>query len=71
MNGISARAQNIDLTDEIRSIVESINSSIKFRGYWFIQLKKTIGTSLNYWKLVQGFLEHLIYLKVWMLICHC
>ena len=40
LNGISARTENLVLTDEIKNIVESISSKIKFRGYWFIQCKK-------------------------------
>ena len=50
MNGISARAQNINLTDEIESIVKKINNTIKFRGYWFIQLKKDY---MNKFKLLE------------------
>lgn len=40
MNGISARAINIQVTDEIDRIAREINEIIEFRGYWFIQLKK-------------------------------
>lgn len=42
MNGISARTSNIDITDEILHIIESINKGVRFRGYWFAQLKKDI-----------------------------
>lgn len=40
LNGISARAENLPLTDEIQHIVEAIAGRIQFRGYWFIQCKK-------------------------------
>lgn len=42
LNGISARAYFVELTDEIQDIVEQIASRIEFRGYWFIQCKKDI-----------------------------
>lgn len=42
MNGISARAQNIELTEEVQKIVSTINEKTAFRGYWFVQLKKDI-----------------------------
>lgn len=40
MNGISARTSNVELTDEMRHIVESISERIRFRGFWFIQCKE-------------------------------
>lgn len=40
LNGISARAELVPITEEIKHIVEIISSKIKFRGYWFIQCKK-------------------------------
>jgi len=40
MNGISARSVNIELTYELYNIVTIINNTLKFRGYWFVQLKK-------------------------------
>ena len=40
MNGITARGHNIELTSEFDEIVHSINSKIKFRGYWYLQLKR-------------------------------
>lgn len=42
LNGISARAYFVELTDEIKQIAEQIASRIKFRGYWFIQCKKDV-----------------------------
>lgn len=40
LNGISARSENLDMTDEIRAIVAGISSVINFRGYWYIQCKQ-------------------------------
>lgn len=40
LNGISARAELLPLTDEIKHIVDIISQKIRFRGYWFIQCKK-------------------------------
>lgn len=40
MYGVSARSEKMELTDEIRRIVQEINEDIVFRGYWFVQLKK-------------------------------
>ncbi|WP_036608076.1 ATP-grasp domain-containing protein [Oribacterium sp. P6A1] len=40
MNGITARGHNIDLTSEFEDVVISINSKIRFRGYWYLQLKR-------------------------------
>lgn len=42
LNGISARSTTIEITDEIKKIVEGISSRIIFRGYWFVQCKKDI-----------------------------
>lgn len=40
INGITARTSNVDLTDEMCHIVDSISKRIKFRGFWFIQCKE-------------------------------
>ncbi len=40
MNGITARTTNVDLTDEMGEIVNSISNRIKFHGYWFVQCKE-------------------------------
>ncbi len=40
MNGITARGHNIDLNKEFEEVVTSINSIIRFRGYWYLQLKR-------------------------------
>lgn len=40
MNGITARTSNVEITDEMQHIVESISSRIKFRGFWFIQCRE-------------------------------
>lgn len=40
LNGISARARNLQLTEELRSIVEGIASRITFHGYWFVQCRQ-------------------------------
>jgi len=40
MNGITARGHNIALTPEFKDVIESLNSRIQFRGYWFAQLKR-------------------------------
>lgn len=47
MNGITARGHNIELTKEFKDIVESINSKIEFRGYWYLQLKRDINGQLK------------------------
>lgn len=47
MNGITARTSNVDLTDEMRHIVESISNRIKFRGFWFIQCKEDANGKLK------------------------
>ena len=38
--GIDVHARRIELTDEIKYIAESLNKEIKFRGFWFFQIKK-------------------------------
>lgn len=40
MNGITARGKNIELTTEFAEIINSLNSKIVFRGYWYVQLKR-------------------------------
>ncbi len=40
INGKTGRGHNVALTDEMRAIIESLNESIVFRGYWFAQLKR-------------------------------
>lgn len=40
LNGISARATPIELTDEIRGIIEGIASRLVFRGYWYVQCRQ-------------------------------
>ena len=40
MNGITARGNDVELTDEFQDIIKAINSKIQFRGYWFAQLKR-------------------------------
>lgn len=40
MNGITARGHNITLTPEFKKVIDSLNSRIQFRGYWFAQLKR-------------------------------
>lgn len=40
MNGISARTSNVEMTEEMRHIVNSISERIKFHGFWFIQCKE-------------------------------
>lgn len=39
-SGISVRSTRFPLTEEIESIVITINQKLNFRGYWFVQLKK-------------------------------
>ena len=38
--GIDVHARRIELSDEIKYIAESLNKEIKFRGFWFCQIKK-------------------------------
>lgn len=40
LNGISARSTTIHLTEEMEGIIKKISLKIKFRGYWFVQLKQ-------------------------------
>ena len=40
MNGITARGNSIDLTLEFKNIIDSLNRKIRFRGYWYVQLKR-------------------------------
>lgn len=40
LNGISARAEFVELTEEIAKIAHQISQRIRFRGYWFIQCRK-------------------------------
>ena len=47
MNGITARASNVDLTDEMRHIVDSISERIRFRGFWFVQCKEDTNGKLK------------------------
>lgn len=39
MNGIAAHSKSLCTTSEIKTIAETINKRIKFRGCWFIQCK--------------------------------
>ena len=39
-NGISVNTYPIERSDEFREFVERINANIKFRGAWFIQVKR-------------------------------
>lgn len=38
--GIDVHARRMELSDEIKYIAESLNKEIKFRGFWFFQIKK-------------------------------
>lgn len=40
LNGISARSENMELSEEIKHIIDVLSNNIKFRGYWFAQCKK-------------------------------
>lgn len=40
MNGITARGNNIELSSEFSDVMNSLNSSVRFRGYWYVQLKR-------------------------------
>lgn len=40
MNGITARGNDIELSSEFKNIIDSLNSKICFRGYWYVQLKR-------------------------------
>lgn len=39
-NGISYLSRRVELTDEIYEIAQDLNSTFKFRGAWFFQIKK-------------------------------
>ena len=39
--GIDVHSSTIEDQDEIKSIAESLNDNISFRGYWFFQVKKS------------------------------
>lgn len=47
MNGITARGTNVECSSEFQDIVNDINSKIRFRGYWFVQLKRSIDGNLK------------------------
>ena len=38
--GIDVHARRMELSEEIKYIAESLNKEIKFRGFWFFQIKK-------------------------------
>lgn len=40
MNGITARGNDVELTAEFEEIINSLNARIRFRGYWYVQLKR-------------------------------
>lgn len=40
MNGITARGCNVPCTEEFRSIISSLNDTLTFRGYWYVQLRR-------------------------------
>ena len=46
--GIDVHARRIELSDEIKYIAESLNKEIRFRGFWFFQIKKINMENLNY-----------------------
>lgn len=47
LNGITARGENIPCTEEFLRIVQDLNSEIRFRGYWFVQLKRDASGTLK------------------------
>lgn len=47
MNGITARGNNIPLTQEFKNVIDGINSKILFRGYWYVQLKRDSNGNLK------------------------
>ena len=47
MNGITARGKNVKLTVEFSDIINSLNSRLKFRGYWYVQLKRDVNGQLK------------------------
>ena len=40
MNGITARGNDVELTAEFEEVINSLNSRIRFRGYWYVQLRR-------------------------------
>ncbi|MGH4123608.1 MAG: ATP-grasp domain-containing protein [Clostridium sp.] len=48
--GISVKANIVKLEEEVKNISQIINSKLKFRGYWYFQLKKN---SNNKYKLME------------------
>lgn len=52
--GISARAESVD-DDRFISIAQDINKEIRFRGYWFIQLKEDANGNLKLLELCTRF----------------
>lgn len=48
--GVSVHARREVLTDEIRSIAETINKKLTFLGLWYFQLKKD---NAGHWKLLE------------------
>lgn len=47
MNGITARGNNIPCTEEFMAIINSLNSRLQFRGYWYVQLRRDRGGRLK------------------------
>lgn len=47
LNGISARTEPVELTDEFQSIIKQVNDHIGFRGAWFCQLKRDANDKLK------------------------
>lgn len=41
LNGISARSQTMELTEEIKHMIHVLSEHIEFHGYWFAQCKKS------------------------------
>ena len=40
MNGITARGESVPCDDEYLDIINGLNRKLRFRGYWFAQLKR-------------------------------
>ena len=53
--GISARAESVENETPFIEIAEAVNSKIRFRGYWFIQLKEDKGGNLKLLELCTRF----------------
>lgn len=53
--GISARAESVENQAPFIEIAKEINSKIRFRGYWFIQLKEDINGNLKLLELCTRF----------------